>query len=130
VDPDADQVAGDVVAFRQPVQRLAGQIFLRDLTLKLNAVCTVSCHGSLFENPTRLVNPSCRSVHPQGRTPQGHQICMPKHRPRGPWAPRGRNGTRLAGMWRPYSETRRERSGKSASSLFSERSVCCAISAS
>src|SRR3546814_2123068 len=71
LDPDADQVARDVVTLRQTVQRLAGEKLLRDLPLELDAMGTVSCHGlhSPKARPTRL-NPQSRPVHPQGRTPR------------------------------------------------------------
>src|SRR3546814_15894216 len=42
LDPDADQVARDVVTLRQTVQRLAGEKLLRDLTLEVDAMGTVN----------------------------------------------------------------------------------------
>lgn len=44
-DPDPDQVARNVVALREPRQRLARQEFLSDLTLELDAVRSVLHHG-------------------------------------------------------------------------------------
>ncbi len=45
LDPDSNQIAGDVVTRRQTVQGLAGRELLRDLPLELNAVGSTSCHG-------------------------------------------------------------------------------------
>src|SRR3546814_3014030 len=54
LDPDADQVARDVVTLRQTVQRLAGEKLLRDLPLELDAMGTVSCHGRSEEHTSEL----------------------------------------------------------------------------
>jgi uncharacterized membrane protein YedE/YeeE len=52
LNPDPDQIARKVVAFRQTVQRLAGQKLLGDLTLEFDAVGSVLRHGhSSFESP-------------------------------------------------------------------------------
>jgi hypothetical protein len=45
LDPDPDQVAREVVAFGQTMQRLATEVLLNDLTLELDAVGSVLCHG-------------------------------------------------------------------------------------
>ena len=42
---DADQVARDVVTLRQPVEGLAGQELLGELTLEFDAVRSVLHHG-------------------------------------------------------------------------------------
>src|SRR3546814_13858414 len=70
LDPDADQVARDVVTLRQTVQRLAGENLLRDLPLELDAMGTVSCHGlpSPKARPTRS-HPQSLPVPPQRRPP-------------------------------------------------------------
>jgi hypothetical protein len=41
LDPDADQIARDVVAFLQTVERIASQKLLSDLTLKLDTVGSI-----------------------------------------------------------------------------------------
>jgi putative transposase len=45
LDPDADQVAREVVALAKTVQRLAAEVFLDHAALELDAVCAVSGHG-------------------------------------------------------------------------------------
>src|SRR6516162_769821 len=68
--PDADQIARQVVLFRQSMQGLAGQIRLRHLALELDAVGTMLRHG--FHPPKARSTwsiPPGRSVHSQGRTP-------------------------------------------------------------
>ena len=65
-NPDPDQLALNVVALGQSVQRLAGEIFLRDLPLKLDAVSAISCHGLLSENPADWVNPEILNCPPSG----------------------------------------------------------------
>jgi hypothetical protein len=48
----------EVVALGEAVQRLAGDVILRDLPLELDAVGTVLGHGlSSSESPACLVNP-------------------------------------------------------------------------
>ena len=72
LDPDPDQVAGDVVALRESVQGLAGQELLRDQPLELDAVGSVSCHG--FHPPKAQITRSIRSaptVRPEGPNPIG-----------------------------------------------------------
>jgi hypothetical protein len=44
-DPDSDEVARDVAAFGESVERLARHKFLGDLPFKLNAMGTVPGHG-------------------------------------------------------------------------------------
>jgi Aldo/keto reductase family len=67
LDPDADQIARDVVAFLQTVKRIASQKLLNDLTLKLDTVGSILGHElSSFESP------ACRSnVKPSLSSPRG-----------------------------------------------------------
>jgi len=52
LDPRADQIARDVVALRQPMERFAGQKLLSDLALELDALGTMPGHGlPSFESP-------------------------------------------------------------------------------
>src|SRR5262249_14156032 len=44
-DPDADKITGQVVALRQRMQGLAGNVFLGDLTPEFDAVGAVLGHG-------------------------------------------------------------------------------------
>ena len=79
-DPDADQVARDVMLLRKAVQRLAGNELLRDLAFELNAVSAVLCHGlSLCENPASLVSPLNPTRPPSG----AHSISASKIDPLG-----------------------------------------------
>ena len=61
--PDADQIARQVMPLRQAMQRLAGDEFLRDLALELDAVTAMLGHGlsSLRKpgRPVKSVNPIC-----------------------------------------------------------------------
>jgi NADPH:quinone reductase-like Zn-dependent oxidoreductase len=69
-DPDADQVARDIVAFFQTVERFASQILLRDLTLKFDAVGSILGHElSSFESPACWSNVKSSPVRPEGPTP-------------------------------------------------------------
>src|SRR6266566_3464497 len=70
-NPDADQVAADVVSFGEPVEGLAGQIVLDDLPLELDRIAAVLGHGLSPRKPgrnslIRVTSP----VHPVGCTPQ------------------------------------------------------------
>jgi hypothetical protein len=57
VHPDPDQVAREVVALRQTVERFAAQEFLNDKTLEIDAGGSVSCHGlSSFKSPAPRSN--------------------------------------------------------------------------
>jgi hypothetical protein len=70
VDPDPDQVTGDIVPLREPVQRLAAQILLLHLPFELDAVGSMLCH-----RPSSSESPAARSivenhpVRPEGPTP-------------------------------------------------------------
>ena len=70
LNPDPDQIAADVVALGERMQGLAGQEFLSDLVLELDAMRAVLGHGlPSFQSPVRwsiLVSPT---VLPQGPTP-------------------------------------------------------------
>jgi hypothetical protein len=48
--PDADQVARQIMPFRQAMDHLAGDELLRDLTFECDAVITVLRHGLSSEN--------------------------------------------------------------------------------
>src|SRR6266702_5789293 len=70
-NPDADQVAADVVSFGEPVEGLAGQIVLDDLPLELDRIAAVLGHGLSPRKPgrnslIRVTSP----VHPVGCTPR------------------------------------------------------------
>jgi len=45
LNPHTDQVPADIVALRQPMQRLAGEKLLCDLALELDAMRAVLGHG-------------------------------------------------------------------------------------
>ena len=65
--PQPDQIAADIVALRQTVQRLACEKLQSDLTLEFDAVGTVICHGlSSFESPDPGVNSCWPPVRPKG----------------------------------------------------------------
>jgi hypothetical protein len=69
-DPDADQITGDIVPLRQPMQRFPADELHCDLTLELDAVTATLGHG--FHSPkTRLPRsiPQSQSVHFKGRIP-------------------------------------------------------------
>jgi hypothetical protein len=56
-DPDANQIARDIVTFLQTVELIAGQKLLRDLTLKFDAAGSMLGHElSSFESPASPVN--------------------------------------------------------------------------
>src|SRR5436190_19839573 len=69
-NPDADQVAADVVSFGEPVEGLAGQIVLDDLPLELDRIAAVLGHGLSPRKPGRnsLIRVTA-PVHPVGCTP-------------------------------------------------------------
>lgn len=70
LDPDPDQIAGNIVALRQAVQRLAAKILLADLLLEFDAVGSVSCDGpSSSESPAARSITESRLVRPEGPTP-------------------------------------------------------------
>src|SRR6266568_2015928 len=74
-NPDADQVAADVVSFGEPVEGLAGQIVLDDLPLELDRIAAVLGHGLSPRKPgrnslIRVTSP----VHPVGCTPEYAKI--------------------------------------------------------
>ena len=75
LNPDPDQIAADVVALGEPMQGLAGQEFLSDLVLELDAMRAVlGDRLPSFESPVRwsiLVSPT---VLPQGPTPIAAQF--------------------------------------------------------
>ena len=51
-DPDADQIAAEVMPLRQAMQGLASEELLADLALERDAVGSMlSCHGPSSENP-------------------------------------------------------------------------------
>ena len=77
-DPDADQVARDIMALFQTVKRLASQIFLRDLTLKFDAVgSTLGDELSSFESPACRSNVKSYPVRPR----PGHSKQQTSDRP-------------------------------------------------
>jgi hypothetical protein len=68
-DPDPDQIAAQVVPFRQTMQRLASEEFLGDLALERDAVGSMlSCHGSSSENPAPRSIPELPTCPAQGRS--------------------------------------------------------------
>ena len=69
-DPDTDQIAREIVALLQTVERFASQKLLRDLTLKFDAVRAIPDHElSSFESPACRSNVKSAHVRPQGPTP-------------------------------------------------------------
>src|ERR1700722_12365925 len=69
-NPDTDQIAREIVALLQTVERLASQKLLRDLTLKFDAVRAIPDHElSSFESPACRSNVKSAHVPPQGPTP-------------------------------------------------------------
>jgi hypothetical protein len=72
LDPQADQIARDVVALRQPMERLARETLLSHPALELDAVRTMPGHGlPSFESPAWSSNLRLRPVRPEGSTPLG-----------------------------------------------------------
>ncbi len=70
LNPDADQVSADVVAFGEPMKGLAGKKLLSDLALELNAVRALLGHGlPSFESPAQGSILSRPIVQSQGPTP-------------------------------------------------------------
>src|SRR6266536_1878349 len=77
-NPDADQVAADVVPLGEPVERLARQIVLDDLPLELDRIAAVLGHGLSPRKPgrdslIRVTSP----VHPVGCTPHKVNVLPP-----------------------------------------------------
>jgi hypothetical protein len=68
-DPDADQIARDVVALLQAVKRLAGEKFLGDLTLEFDAVGSIA-NSDAFRPPIPI------SFRPGFRFEAGHHSEM------------------------------------------------------
>src|SRR4029453_16212246 len=65
--PNADQIAGDVVALGDPLQCLATEILLRHLALELHRIAAVFGHGLSPRKPGRdspILAPS--PAYPQG----------------------------------------------------------------
>jgi hypothetical protein len=70
LNPDPDQVTADVMSFGEPMKGLAGQEFLSDLALELDAVRAVLGQGlPSFESPARWSIPVGPTVRPKGPTP-------------------------------------------------------------
>src|ERR1700722_4973265 len=66
-NPDTDQIAREIVALLQTVERLASQKLLRDLTLKFDAVRAIPDHElSSFESPACRSNVKSAHVPPRG----------------------------------------------------------------
>ena len=81
-DPDADQVARDLVALGEPVQGLAGEILLRHLALELDWIAAVLAHGLSPRKPgpdSPILKPPHLSTR-RGALQIGGQSCMPIHR--------------------------------------------------
>ncbi|BBB12895.1 bacteriophage abortive infection AbiH family protein [Sphingopyxis sp. FD7] len=57
------------------VKRLAVQKLLCDLTLELNAMGSVSCHGLFSKSPANRSIQLCFPVRPKGPTPEGGAYC-------------------------------------------------------
>jgi hypothetical protein len=74
-DPDADQVARQLVPPPESMQAFARDVFLRNLALERDAVGTVSGQGfhPLEAQHARSIL-KAQSVRPQGRTPSGVNI--------------------------------------------------------
>ena len=70
LDPNSDQVARDIVAFGECVERIACNKLLSDLPLEFDAVRGVFGHGvhPLKARQPRSI-PNLQSVHRQGRIP-------------------------------------------------------------
>src|SRR5260370_31500561 len=69
-DPDADEVAGNVVLSRQAVQALPSQELLRNLALECHVERPVARHGPLLTRPGQNRSISQRPpVHLEGCTP-------------------------------------------------------------
>jgi transposase len=87
-EPNANQIACEVMAFRQTIQRLAGQVLLYDLALELGTVTTLRGHGlSLSENPVGSVkfrNPPCppSGAHSPELSDSGPALTRHEGRPR------------------------------------------------
>jgi hypothetical protein len=76
-DPNTDQIAREIVAFLQTVERFASQKLLRDLTLKFDAVRAIPDHElSSFESPACRSNVKSAHVRPQGPTPLPGQFSL------------------------------------------------------
>ena len=74
-DPDADQIARDIVALLQAVKRVAGEKFLGDLTFEFNAVGSIPSHKlSSFESPVYRSIHYSASVRLQGPTPKRGRV--------------------------------------------------------
>jgi hypothetical protein len=78
LNPDANELARDVMSLGESMQRLPGNELLGNLALELDAVGTVLGHG-LHPSKARstLLNYRSSLVRPQGRTPIGGQFCKP-----------------------------------------------------
>lgn len=88
LEPDANQSAGNVMAFRQTMQGLAGQILLYDLALELDTVTPVRGHGlSLSENPVGQVKFFGRACPPSGAHSTELLDCGPALTPPAPSDP-------------------------------------------
>lgn len=74
LDPEPDQVAGDVVALGKAVQALSLQVGLGDLVLEVDAVTAVTAHGPSPEKAAYGGSKTCsRRVRREGCTPiRGH----------------------------------------------------------
>ena len=74
LDPDTDQLAGNVMALREPMKRLTPEVLLDDLPLELEAVGSVLSRHRLFSrSPTPGSNNLIPRVRPKGPTPApGH----------------------------------------------------------
>jgi hypothetical protein len=76
-DPDTDQIAREIVALLQTVERFASQKLLRDLALKFDAVRAIPDHElSSFESPACRSNVKSAHVRPQGPTPCLRQLSV------------------------------------------------------
>jgi hypothetical protein len=77
LNPDSDQVARDVMPFRQAMQRLSTREFLGDLAPELDAAGLVFRHGlPSFESPAPRSIHRRRPVRPQGATPYHNNIIL------------------------------------------------------
>ena len=80
LDPDTDQLAGNVMALREPMKRLTPEVLLDDLPLELEAVGSVLSRHRLFsKSPTPGVKQSHSAGPTQGAHSKRGQHCMPIH---------------------------------------------------
>ena len=77
-DPDVDQIARQVMPLGERMKGVASDELLRDLTLELDAVRAVACHGfhPLNTQPSRSIQQMI-PVRRQRRTPSGLPVVAP-----------------------------------------------------